>query len=190
MQTQLNDEFNGIQKDRSRVKHSNGVWRKAATAFFKCLEPGYINEKHRREPIDMDVPTRGKCTRLPPRAFVPELDSRSLPFKDIASYSQTMQHHSPAANNLHTNVADHYVLNDARLTCGAIEGLESIWQNVLCQCTLNMALKYRHRDMSHWKAYIVCARFEDSAVVAWPCSFQKVPGHPNEEIVIINEKCT
>ena len=188
LQTQLNEEFNGVQKHRGKMKHSNGVWRKASTAFFQCLESGYINEKHRWEPIDMDVPIRGKCTRLPQKAFVPDPDSRSLPFKDIVTYSATLEHHSPAANNLQTNVADHYVLNDVRLTFGAIEGLENIWQNLRCQCTFNMALKYRHRDCFPWKTYIVCARFEDSAVVVWPCSFQKVPGHPNDEMVVIIEK--
>ena len=111
----------------------------------------------------MDVPMKGKCVRLLQDAFEALLDSRSIPFNDIVSHTQTLGHHSPAASNLQTNVADHWVLNDARVSFGEIAGLEGIWQGVLCDGKFNMALKYRHRDCFSWQTYMVCGRVEVSS---------------------------
>ena len=68
--------------------------------LFQRVDSGFINRKHRWEGIDVDVPMKGKCVRLPQDAFEASPDSRSIPFKDIVSYTQTLGHHSPAANNL------------------------------------------------------------------------------------------
>ena len=75
-------------------------FRKPEVTMMYGIKGKVLEERCKYLPVKMDRPLKHKTERLPPAAFRPDKNSRSMPFHTIVSKNSNTSWHSPTATDL------------------------------------------------------------------------------------------